>query len=209
MPKKTNVDDLTPNLFDDDTIKEIGIINTIESIIKYNERNRYGTIKNDITRENIQGFNRSNEEYEITRGVYNNDKGMGENISKNNEDDIVRGFERSDSKSIRTRRPIEQTLFSDTTSISRSEPRENNRMGDVWGGIQENKQRISGRRENQESTNRVDYKNNNEVVIGSLKDRFNKNIESIKMLKTLELENRFATNKEQEILSNFSGCGGR
>ncbi len=43
---------------------------------------------------------------------------------------------------------------------------------------------------------------------GTPKERFNHNIEAIKVLKKCENEDRFATNEEQEILSKYVGWGG-
>ena len=42
----------------------------------------------------------------------------------------------------------------------------------------------------------------------SIKERFNNNIEAIKVLKKCEEENRYATSEEQEILSKYVGWGG-
>ena len=52
-----------------------------------------------------------------------------------------------------------------------------------------------------------DLKNNPIEVVGK-KERFNRNLEAIKMLKQLESEGRFATTKEQQILSKYVGWGG-
>lgn len=44
--------------------------------------------------------------------------------------------------------------------------------------------------------------------VGSDKDRFNKNIEAIKVLKNIKNEERYATPEEQDILSHYVGWGG-
>ncbi|WP_301006626.1 MULTISPECIES: SNF2-related protein [Helicobacter] len=55
---------------------------------------------------------------------------------------------------------------------------------------------------------KLDFISDDEVYLGSLKDRFQKNIQAVKLLKTIEKENRYATKEEQEILNRFSGWGG-
>ncbi|MGN8626208.1 DEAD/DEAH box helicase family protein [Bulleidia sp. HCP3S3_F2] len=49
---------------------------------------------------------------------------------------------------------------------------------------------------------------NHPVEVVSKKERFNRNIQAIEVLKRLELENRFATDDEQEVLSKYVGWGG-
>lgn len=44
--------------------------------------------------------------------------------------------------------------------------------------------------------------------VGTPKEKFGKNIEAIKLLKQLEIEHRYATPQEQEILSQYVGWGG-
>ena len=44
--------------------------------------------------------------------------------------------------------------------------------------------------------------------MGTSKERFRNNINAIRVLKTCEQENRYATKEEQEILSNYVGWGG-
>ncbi|MCR2064470.1 SNF2-related protein [Campylobacter helveticus] len=58
------------------------------------------------------------------------------------------------------------------------------------------------------SGQKLDFTADDEIYLGSLKDRFQKNIHAIKLLKTIEQENRYATKQEQEILNKFSGWGG-
>lgn len=53
-----------------------------------------------------------------------------------------------------------------------------------------------------------DFNNDSEVILTGAKDKYNKNIEAIKVLKTLEDENRFATHNEQVILNSYTGWGG-
>ena len=48
----------------------------------------------------------------------------------------------------------------------------------------------------------------NNLGVDTPKNRFNNNIEAIKVLKKCEEENRFATKEEQEILSKYVGWGG-
>jgi predicted RNA methylase len=55
---------------------------------------------------------------------------------------------------------------------------------------------------------KLDFISNSEVIIGGAKDKYNKNIEAIKLLKTLENENRFAIFNEQEVLNSYTGWGG-
>ncbi|EDP6913968.1 hypothetical protein GY401_001611 [Campylobacter upsaliensis] len=63
-------------------------------------------------------------------------------------------------------------------------------------------------RRNFKSGQKLDFTADDEIYLGSLKDRFQKNIHAIKLLKTIEQENRYATKQEQEILNRFSGWGG-
>lgn len=53
-----------------------------------------------------------------------------------------------------------------------------------------------------------DFTSNNEVIITGGKDKYNKNIEAIKLLNILQNEKRNATPEEQVTLSNYSGWGG-
>lgn len=59
----------------------------------------------------------------------------------------------------------------------------------------------------QEDRNQYRILNNN-LGVGTPRDKFNNNIEAIKVLKKCEEENRFATKEEQEILSKYVGWGG-
>lgn len=52
-----------------------------------------------------------------------------------------------------------------------------------------------------------DLKNNPVEPVGK-KERFNRNVQAIELLKKLESEDRFATTNEQEILSKYVGWGG-
>lgn len=58
------------------------------------------------------------------------------------------------------------------------------------------------------SGQKLDFISDDEIYLGSLKDRFQKNLQAIKLSKTIEQENRYATKQEQEILNKFSGWGG-
>ncbi|EAJ3187024.1 SAM-dependent DNA methyltransferase, partial [Campylobacter coli] len=58
------------------------------------------------------------------------------------------------------------------------------------------------------SGQKLDFVSDDEIYLGSLKDRFQKNLQAIKLSKTIEQENRYATKQEQEILNKFSGWGG-
>lgn len=49
---------------------------------------------------------------------------------------------------------------------------------------------------------------NDNLGEGSPREKFNKNVEAIRVLKKCEEENRFATTQEQEILSKYVGWGG-
>ena len=58
-------------------------------------------------------------------------------------------------------------------------------------------------------SDRNSYKiTNNNLGVGALKEKFERNIEAIKILKKCESENRYATPEEQEILSQYVGWGG-
>ncbi len=46
------------------------------------------------------------------------------------------------------------------------------------------------------------------IGVGNVKERFRGNVEAIKVLKRIEAENRYATENEQKILSNYVGWGG-
>ena len=48
----------------------------------------------------------------------------------------------------------------------------------------------------------------NNLGIGTLKEKYKNNIEAIKILKLCEEQKRYATIKEQEILSKYVGWGG-
>ena len=57
--------------------------------------------------------------------------------------------------------------------------------------------------------NRNNYKiTNNDLGVGTPKEKYARNIEAIKTLKKCERENRYATPEEQEILSQYVGWGG-
>ena len=57
--------------------------------------------------------------------------------------------------------------------------------------------------------NRNNYKiQDNDLGIGTKREKYQNNIEAIKILKLCERENRFATSEEQEILSKYVGWGG-
>ena len=49
---------------------------------------------------------------------------------------------------------------------------------------------------------------NNDLGVGTRKQKFQKNIEAIKILKKCDEENRFATKEEQKILAEYVGWGG-
>ncbi|MCL9819028.1 hypothetical protein NCR95_02415 [Helicobacter sp. 11154-15] len=66
--------------------------------------------------------------------------------------------------------------------------------------------RINGyERKNLKSGRKLDFVSDDEVYLGSLKDRFQKNLQAIKLSKIIEQENRYATKQEQEILNKFLG----
>ena len=48
----------------------------------------------------------------------------------------------------------------------------------------------------------------NNLGVGTPREKFNRNVEAIKVLKKCEEENRFATPEEQEVLSKYVGWGG-
>ncbi len=47
-----------------------------------------------------------------------------------------------------------------------------------------------------------------ELGVGTAKEKFQRNVEAIRTLETIELEKRLATNEEQEVLSKYVGWGG-
>lgn len=49
---------------------------------------------------------------------------------------------------------------------------------------------------------------NNDLGVGSKKEKYNNNIQAIKVLKLCEEQNRYATKEEQQILSKYVGWGG-
>ena len=56
---------------------------------------------------------------------------------------------------------------------------------------------------------RNNFKINNENLgVGTPREKFAKNVAAIQVLKKCENENRYATLEEQEILSNYVGWGG-
>lgn len=56
---------------------------------------------------------------------------------------------------------------------------------------------------------RNNYKiTNNQLGVGTPRQKFARNVEAIKVLKKCEMENRYATQEEQEILSQYVGWGG-
>ena len=56
---------------------------------------------------------------------------------------------------------------------------------------------------------RINYKiTNDDIGVATPKERYKNNIEAIKVLKKCELENRYATKEEQDILANYVGWGG-
>ena len=58
-------------------------------------------------------------------------------------------------------------------------------------------------------SNRNQFKiSNDNLGVGTPREKFNRNVEAIKVLKKCEEENRFATPEEQEILSQYGGWGG-
>ena len=62
---------------------------------------------------------------------------------------------------------------------------------------------------NIKNANRYNYKITDENLgIGSNKDKFNRNISAIEVLKMLEIEDRFATPEEQQVLCEYVGWGG-
>lgn len=56
---------------------------------------------------------------------------------------------------------------------------------------------------------RINYKiDNDNIGVGTPKERFRNNINAIKVLKQCEEENRYATKEEQEVLAQYVGWGG-
>ncbi len=56
---------------------------------------------------------------------------------------------------------------------------------------------------------RINYKIKEDYLgVGTPKERFNNNIEAIKVIKKCEMEDRYATPEEQEVLSKYVGWGG-
>lgn len=74
--------------------------------------------------------------------------------------------------------------------------------------IQQTLNTVSQRSNSSDTSGKIDFTTNKEPNLGSLKEKFRKNVKAIALLKALENENRFATAQEQSILSEFSGWGG-
>lgn len=74
--------------------------------------------------------------------------------------------------------------------------------------IQQTLNTVSQRSNSSDTGGKIDFTTNKEPNLGSLKEKFRKNVKAIALLKALESENRFATAEEQSILSEFSGWGG-
>lgn len=71
--------------------------------------------------------------------------------------------------------------------------------------IQQTLNTVSQRSNSSDTSGKIDFTTNKEPNLGSLKEKFRKNVKAIALLKALESENRFATAQEQSILSEFSG----
>ena len=70
-------------------------------------------------------------------------------------------------------------------------------------------EKISYQAENSLNVDRINFKIlDDNLGVGTLKERFNNNVEAIKILKKCESENRLATKEEQNILSKYIGWGG-
>ena len=77
--------------------------------------------------------------------------------------------------------------------------------------LENNTPEISKINEKQEETNlnKIDFHiTDNDLGIGTPKEKVQNNINAIKTLKQIESENRLATKDEQEILSKYVGWGG-
>lgn len=100
-------------------------------------------------------------------------------------------------------RPTRQELVRDSRNINERESTQQRNSQISPKGEGDNYSRNRGN-----SLRRIDFTTNKEPNLGSLKEKFRKNVEAIALLKALESENRFATAEEQSILSEFSGWGG-
>ena len=106
----------------------------------------------------------------------------------------------------------------DNTNVeieNKTEQIENNDIAPLKEKIEPNIKRTSNRIQDfilhpkVAEINRNNYKiTNNDLGVGTPKEKYARNIEAIKTLKKCEQENRYATPEEQEILSQYVGWGG-
>jgi len=88
--------------------------------------------------------------------------------------------------------------------LDREEGENDRGDGRGWGGREGDKQDEGMGR----ASEKRDYKQLSEIIIGGNKDKYAKNIEAIKLLKQLDSENRYPTEQEQVTLASYSGWGG-
>lgn len=130
---------------------------------------------------------------------------MDERVSKNQNNERFRG-------TILSTEPARTDGTGDIRLINLQETKSNgdNRYGDT--GRERNRPLQGSELSNQilevKQGISLDFTNDKEVILSGAKDKYNKNIEAIKLLKTLEIGNRFATNSEQNILNSYTGWGG-
>ncbi|WP_104722728.1 SNF2-related protein [Helicobacter mesocricetorum] len=182
------------------------------------DRQGDSTIQLDNTREMGGNLSKHNQE---SRNVRSNDtststnrngtrnfREQGSRAEENRRANRYGDTSRRTSQSLSVYSNRAQNLFS-FVSGNDDERQETSTGGNNQRSILELATRDNGiQRGNFKSGQKLDFVSNDEVYLGSLKDRFQKNIQAIKLLKIIEEENRFATREEQEILNRFSGWGG-
>lgn len=197
--------------------------------------NEFHNVSLQYNKENQQLLDTDSREMGIYLSTDNNEYGLlsNEQINQTSRGDGIRDirFQRShgdESKrnngygDSRTSRNKLHTLFDNSTdnlqigyeqanTIYGSRQQETNRNGERRnrnGQTLSNALRNARDNQNDKREQILDYQSQDEVYLGSLKDRFNKNYKAIKLLKQIEQENRQATSDEQHILNKFSGWGG-
>ncbi len=134
-------------------------------------------------------------------------------VQENNANEHLIVKEEDKSKELQQNEEIQ-----DNTNVeieTKTEQIENNDITPLKEKIEPNIKRTSNRIQDfilhpeVAETNRNNYRiTNNDLGVGTPKEKYARNIEAIKTLKKCEQENRYATQEEQEILSQYVGWGG-
>lgn len=134
-------------------------------------------------------------------------------VQENNANEHLIAKEQDKSKELQQDEEIQ-----DNTNVeieNKTEQIENNDITPLKEKIESNIKRTSNRIQDfilhpeVAEINRNNYKiTNNDLGVGTPKEKYVRNIEAIKTLKKCEQENRYATPEEQEILSQYVGWGG-